>query len=328
MSASATDRLSRLLAMVPWLLRRQGIALAEAARHFGIGEDQLVKDLQLLFVCGTPGHYPDDLIAADWESGHVYLSNADEIARPVRLSVDEAAVLLASLNALAEVPGLHERATVDSVAAKIAHACSATHDAPVISAQLATSGTVPDDPDRHDGTVLAAVRRAVSAGRALRLTYLVAARDETTVREVDPWRLVTADGAWYLDAWCHRAGERRSFRLDRIVQVDDLGREVTVRRGQGEPEPVDPAPGRVPERRRAVLALRRDARWVVEYYPVTVLGDLPDGGLQVELPYVDDQWLARFVLPLGGSVRVVSPEGVAARTADLAAAALAAYPGR
>ena len=61
MTEGATTRLSRLLAMVPWLLQRQGVPLAEAAAHFGISEADLVKDLELLFVCGTPGHLPDDL---------------------------------------------------------------------------------------------------------------------------------------------------------------------------------------------------------------------------------------------------------------------------
>jgi proteasome accessory factor C len=51
---AATERLSRLLAMVPYLVTRQGIPLAEAAREFGITEEELVKDLELLFVCGTP----------------------------------------------------------------------------------------------------------------------------------------------------------------------------------------------------------------------------------------------------------------------------------
>ena len=63
---SAADRLSRLLALVPWLLAHQGVALGDAARHFAITEDQLVHDLELLFVCGTPGHLPDDLIEAEW----------------------------------------------------------------------------------------------------------------------------------------------------------------------------------------------------------------------------------------------------------------------
>jgi proteasome accessory factor C len=76
-TAAATDRLSRLLALVPYLVSRQGIPLAEAAAEFGISQAQLVKDLELLFVCGTPGHLPDDLIDVDWDDGNVFLSNAD-----------------------------------------------------------------------------------------------------------------------------------------------------------------------------------------------------------------------------------------------------------
>ncbi|MFP5347063.1 MAG: WYL domain-containing protein, partial [Actinomycetes bacterium] len=91
---NAADRLSRLLAMVPYLTARQGVPLADAARHFGLTEDELVADLELLFVCGRPGHMPDDLIEADWESGHVYVGNADDIARPLRLGLDEAVALL------------------------------------------------------------------------------------------------------------------------------------------------------------------------------------------------------------------------------------------
>ena len=109
MSPGATDRLSRLLALVPYLVSRQGIPLAEVAAEFGITESQLVKDLELLFVCGTPGHLPDDLIEVDWDDGRVYLGNADAIARPLRLGVDEALALLVGLRALADVPGLHDR---------------------------------------------------------------------------------------------------------------------------------------------------------------------------------------------------------------------------
>ena len=50
-----------------------------------------MDDLELLFVCGTPGHMPDELIDAEWEGGRVFLDNADTIARPLRLGVDEAA---------------------------------------------------------------------------------------------------------------------------------------------------------------------------------------------------------------------------------------------
>jgi proteasome accessory factor C len=112
MSETATERLSRLLAMVPWLLAHQGVPLAAAAAEFGIDEDQLVKDLELLFVCGLPGHMPDDLIEAEWEDGVVFLANADAISRPLRLGVDEALALIVGLRALRDVPGLGDRDAV------------------------------------------------------------------------------------------------------------------------------------------------------------------------------------------------------------------------
>ena len=101
---SATSRVSRLLTMVPWLLHRQGIDLAQAATELGVSEAQVVDDLQLLFVCGLPGHYPDDLIEASWEDGRVFVGNADAIARPLRLGRDEALALIVALRALAATP--------------------------------------------------------------------------------------------------------------------------------------------------------------------------------------------------------------------------------
>ncbi|HEV2087370.1 MAG TPA: protein pafC, partial [Cryptosporangiaceae bacterium] len=44
---SGTDRLGRLLVLVPYLLSRPGIRVAEAAADLGVTERQLRDDLQL-----------------------------------------------------------------------------------------------------------------------------------------------------------------------------------------------------------------------------------------------------------------------------------------
>ena len=103
---SATTRLQRLLTMVPWLLANPGGATERAAEQFGVSTDQLESDLALLFLCGTPGHLPDDLIEADWEDGRVFVGNADAIARPLRFTVDEALTLMVGLRALGAGAGL------------------------------------------------------------------------------------------------------------------------------------------------------------------------------------------------------------------------------
>ena len=86
---TATARLSRLLTMVPWLVNRQGIDLEQAATELGISVAQLETDLRLLYLCGY-GQMPDELIDAQWEGGRVFVTNADTIARPLRLGRDEA----------------------------------------------------------------------------------------------------------------------------------------------------------------------------------------------------------------------------------------------
>jgi predicted DNA-binding transcriptional regulator YafY len=312
----ATQRLSRLLAMVPWLLQRQGVPLAEAARHFGITEDQLVKDLELLFVCGTPGHLPDDLIDASWDSGRVFLDNADPISRPLRLGVDEAVALLAGLRTLADVPGLHDRDVLATALDKLSAAAGeAAPKAAALHVDLSRGA------QEH---VLAAARDAVRRRRRMRLRYLVPSRDETTDRDVDPIRVINGGDRWYVEGWCHRAEAVRRFRVDRILSVEVLDVDGTpppdavVRDGDDlfTPSPDDLV---------VTVELQPEARWVAEYYPVDNVEEMTGGRLRVRLRTASEDWLPRLALRLGGHLVVVSPPEVAQRVRTLAEEALTLY---
>jgi len=317
-SVSATARLSRLLAMVPWLLQRQGVPLAEAARHFRITEDQLVKDLELLFVCGTPGHFPDDLIDASWDSGRVFLGNAEPISRPLRLGVDEAVALLAGLRTLADVPGLHDRDVLEAVLGKLSAAAGdAASRAGAVRVDLSGGAQEP---------TLAAARDAVRRRRRARLRDLVPSRDETTDRDVDPIRVANVGDRWYLEGWCHRAEAVRLFRLDRVVSIEVLDVDGTppaeaVARDGDDDALFSPSPDDLV----VTVDLEPAARWVAEYYPVDEVDELPGGRLWVRLRTASPDWLPRLALRLGGGLTVVSPPEVAARVRALAERALAGY---
>ncbi|RNI24891.1 helix-turn-helix transcriptional regulator [Flexivirga caeni] len=314
---SATARLGRLLTMVPWLVNRQGIDIAEAAKELGVTTAQVEADLALLFVCGTPGHLPDDLIEAEWEEGRVFLRNADTIARPLRLGLDEATALIAGLRTLAAVPGLDERDAVDRALAKLVEAAGDLGGA-TDRVRIALEDEVPSE-------TLATVRAAVAAHRRLHLVYVVPSRDETTERDVDPMRVVSLDGNWYLEGWCHRAQDVRLFRLDRVASVELLDEDGTPPTG-ARPRDLDAGlftPG--PDDLSATVELQPDATWVVDYYPATDVERRSDGVLTVSFRTADLRWLRQLVWRLGGSARVVAPESLRAEIADGARAALAAY---
>jgi RNA polymerase sigma factor (sigma-70 family) len=83
--------------------------MADVARTFGVSEEQLARDLELVYMCGLPGYFPGDLIEVDiTASGRITVSNADPMSRPLRLSRDEALPLIVGLRMLADLPGLRD----------------------------------------------------------------------------------------------------------------------------------------------------------------------------------------------------------------------------
>ena len=318
-SESVTIRLSRLLTMVPWLLNRQGIEIEEAAREFGVTAAQVEADLALLFLCGTPGGYHGDLIEAEWESGHVYLGNADTIDRPLRLGVDEALALIVSLRALAAVPGIGER---DAVVRALAKLEAATGSA---SAGAARIQVLIDEGTGEE--LLAQAQQALSAHRRVHLRYLVPGRDESTERDVDPMRLISFDAHWYLEGWCHRADDVRLFRLDRIEALAILDEDGTPP-PSAQPRDLDSGVFTPrPDDQLVRLALGPGAVWVSDYYPVERIEPVPDGGAIIELRTTDTAWLRRLMWQLGSQATVLEPAGLADEVRRGARVALEAYAG-
>lgn len=317
MADRTPERLVRLLGMVAFLDRTDGATVEELAAHFGVSPRQVLDDVDLLWMTGTPGYFPDDLIdfdAASLDSGLVRLTQSRGMGRALRLGTREAVVLVAALRALQDSVGRaldeEERAVLASTLTILTDATGEA--ASTVDVQLALEA----DPE-----VVARARAAVRAGRRVHLRYVDAA-DRTSEREVDPLQLVTGDERSYLQAWCHSAGGERLFRLDRILALEVLDAPVSHR-----PErPQAPATFAAhAAHERVTVELSGRARWVAEQLPVEDIVDLADGGFRVTLPVSSRAWLRQLLLRLADDVRAVHPPTAAADAAEAAARALARY---
>ena len=163
-----------------------------------------------------------------------------------------------------------------------------------------------------------------STGGAIEIDYHSGSRDELTTRTVDPVQVVTIDGHWYLDAYCHRAGDMRRFRVDRIGAVravDQPAASGAVRTRPME-EMFVPGPGAL----EVHLQLGRDAQWVPESVPVRAVARDGDGIVtDVVLDVSGMAWFERLLLQLGPAARVVSPPELTGLAADAARRVLARY---
>ncbi|WP_320069397.1 YafY family protein [Micromonospora sp. RTGN7] len=310
---ASADRLARLLNLVPYLLARPGIEIAEAAGDLGITGRQLREDLELLWVCGLPGYGPGDLIDMAFDGDRVTITYDAGIDRPLRLTPDEALALVVALRMLAETPGVTNREAVERALAKIEDAAGDLVSAPV-------EVRIPVDSRRVEE-----LRAAVERGRALRITYYTAARDESTERVIDPLRMLMVGGRAYMEAWCRRAEAVRLFRVDRIDAVTELD-EPAVVPPQARPHDLTegvfrPSPG-LP---LITLRIGRGERWITEYYPCERVEAGDGDQWLVSLRVTDLGWARRFVLGLGPGVTVVAPAELAEQVRAQAVAALEAY---
>jgi len=310
--SAVTDRLPRLLALVPYLLARPGVRIESAAADFGVNVRQLRRDLELLWMCGLPGYGPGDLIDLSFDSDTVTVTFDAGMSRPLRLSAAEATALVVALRALADTPGVVDTDAVQRALAKIEAAAGMAEQQAGFVVGLAT----------REEAAAAAVRDALDRRRALWLRYYTASRDAVSERTVDPMRLLLLEGRSYLEAWCRGAEGVRLFRLDRIDDVTMLDQPSNP---PPHARPTDVSAGLfrpAPDQRSAVLLLSQEAAWVAEYYPVDEVTELAGGGALVRMRYADEDWMRRLLLGLGGEVTVEEPAELAAAVRRAAAAAL------
>ncbi|WP_460752957.1 helix-turn-helix transcriptional regulator [Myceligenerans cantabricum] len=317
MAERADDRLVRLLGLVAYLDGAGPVPVAELAARFGVTAAQIHADVDALWVSGTPGYWPDDLLDFDAdsiESGVVRLTESRGMTRPLRLGPSEAVALVAALRAMREVDAVATDAAqsdlVESALAKLTDATGEAADA--LDVRLAAGG---------DPQVVARLTAALRAGRRLRIRY-VSGSDAASERDVDPVRLHTTDDHSYLASWCYRAGGPRTFRVDRILTATLLDEPVAEHPDVGE---VDLSGVSAAEAPLARLVLASSARWFAEEVPVETVTNLPDGDFEVTLHVTNPDWLRRVLLEMASQVRSVWPPDLAGQVRDSAAETLALY---
>jgi len=313
---TSEDQLKRMLQLVPFLVRNQGLPIEEVADRFGVTRQELEGDLLILICSGLPQGYPDELLDIQWEEGHVFVSQSMELNRPVRFTVDEACALLTGLETLNGLPELAEGSALESVTLKL---MAAAGEEGLRAAALSGPEVGPSN-----SANLEVIRDAIASGSQLHLVYLSAQRDTLSERDVDPLRLYSLDNTWYFEAYCHSAAGLRNFRLDRIEDLAPNGKPVT---SGIKPDGGFPAKLFTPNDDDTLVTVQLTARGIglADDYYAERTAPLPDGGLVAEIRFGNTSWLPMFVAQHGGTARILEPEVFAKASRDWIESALALY---
>jgi proteasome accessory factor C len=166
-------------------------------------------------------------------------------------------------------------------------------------------------PAGDDSEIAAVVSRAIAGKRLLSFEYYKENEDEFSTRLVEPYALINGREGWYLASYDPTRDDVRHFRLDRIKSASVTDDEFVPRADVDPAADVDgwPRTGEVPASQRARLWISPDrARWAREER--TVIAELEDGSVIVELGFKGPEWLVREVLKEAGDAVVLEPAEV------------------
>jgi len=306
-SSRTVSRLSRILALIPFVLKNESTNVGEILERFDYTEDQLTRDLNTVFVCGLPGYGPGDLMEAYIDDDEVVIDAADYFTRAPRLTSTEALGLLAA--GMTVIGAGEASATLESAVKKLTKVVMPEADSALAVEVLDESANV------------SALREAATNAQVVRIVYRSVGKEETTVREIEPWSVFATLGRWYVTGHCRLVDDERTFRVDRIRELDVL--EETFDRPRKVPEPgvgYSASPGDIV----CDIDLHPKAKWVLEYYPVEVLREFKSK-TRIRFSAPDAEVPARLLLRLGDSARLVNGTEVADRVRDLGSHLLSMY---
>ena len=304
------ERFARLVTLAGLLIgaaREEGtLPVAQVMRELNISLDELREDIDVLNVVnfggGTYVLYAEivgDEIEIDPDT------YGDNFARPARLLPLEAKALVAAIDLFGDhLP----QAGLVTAREKIIAALG--HDPSEEGLEIA--------PGRDDSHVVRTVNEAIHLHRVLELHYYKENEDQFVKREVEPYQLVNGPEGWYLGCFDIGRSDTRHFRLDRMKEARMTDREFEPREGIDErlAEQEWLAHGEVASAGVArVWVAPERARWLREER--TVVEELADGAVVVEVPYGSTEWLVREILKGAGDLVALEPDD--AREAVLAA---------
>jgi len=306
-STSPIAKTARLLDLVPFITTHQGISIKDLAKEFAITSEELLDDLNTLWMCGLPGYTPLELIDLSFESGYVSIRNA-EILQKVRLLTKEELVVIAiGLDFLRESIS---KDRVDLIAA-------------IASLQLKIKSLIGDIAQASptvDSAHRAVILRAIKERKDLEIEYHSLIRDEVSTRTVTPLELGEDKGIEVLLAYCSKALGFRTFRLDNVKQAKLLDASEFVTEAQNDSEELFRAKCKVNSRLRTTFE-----RFRLETDMATSSALSLGKGITVEVTSFSQDWLVRNFMSTLANTEITDPADLAKSVGAKARATLELY---
>ena len=302
MVETAGKRALRTMDLIPFIVENPSCSIRSLAEKFSVSEDQIEKDLQLIFLCGLPGYTPYELIDIVLDNGIVTVIEPQVLDKPRKFSKSEMVVIVLGLRILSELYPADsiQMLKLEKLIAKI-------------------SALVPIYVSKQTGkslnsSLLKDINRAINQSLSLDIEYSSVSKDEITKRNILPLELYLLNGSMYLRAVDIAQSAERVFRADSI-RIISIGSVVSVQNDSNE-EKVSEVSLIVDGSKK--LFMERNSSIIKSI-------EVSKKGFIVNVMISNVEWLKRCILSNSPGITVAAPLDLATQIKKEARAILTMY---
>jgi predicted DNA-binding transcriptional regulator YafY len=312
---------TRLISIILMLQSRGTLKANELAEELGVSERTIHRYMGMLDEMGIP------IYSERGPYGGFSLVRGYKLP-PLVFTPEEATVLYLGAELVKDIWGASYQ---DAAVAATAKLDTVLPDALRQEVEQARRGLLVTGWLRRDygpwAPILDELRRCVARRRQVQLVYQ-SFRREVTERLVDPYALALQWGNWYLAGYCRLRGELRTFRVDRIQEVQPTGETFEVPPGFSAREYLKRMASERPATYyRVAVRFDPEAAHIVrerqeEWQDLTEHGD---GSVTLAFDASDLAWPCRWVLTYQDRATVIGPPELSTMVRDAARAIAARY---
>ena len=275
---------SRLFKIVYYLLNKGQATAPELAEKFEVSVRTIYRDVDALSEAGIP------VYAEAGRNGGIHLMK-DFVLNKTVLSKQEKQEILTALQSIHSVQNMGSSETLQKLSALFR---LSSHN--WLEVDFSRWGSRESDNKKFE-----LLKSAVIHKKCMQIRY-ASSYEAISERVVHPYKLVYKARAWYLQAFCTVRQDWRTFRCNRILDLQILNESFPHREFPKSAESYEGKADQITLRFPKEMTYR-----VYDEFDETQIQRQDNGDLIVSARMSADKWLVGFLLSFGTQVDVLSP---------------------
>lgn len=281
---NAISRVARAMDIIPYVLENPGIKIESLAEKFGVDQKQIIKELELIFLCGLPGYTPYELIDLTFEDGFVTIIDPQLFDKPRKFTETEGVIINLGLVLLKNsISDTNQIQVIDHLIQKLTAKFKVTSSAVIEKLSK---------PDFYDE-----ITKSINQNESICIDYASISEDSLYQRIIKPLRISIRNGFYYLYATDLERDVDRVYRMDQIRSISSIQSNSQSRVNEvSENDVID------------------FELMVVDQLITEKFRDIFTEVIQSEKHFMvkgkssNRQWLYRWILSHGSAIQILGPE--------------------